>query len=390
MATECKNISIIRSLVVIISLIPFLLKAQNIPSIGRNNLLEIANWNLEWFGKTTAGFGPDDDSLQQALVAQVIVASDADIWAFCEISDKKAYDTLTKKLSSYSSTIASYLPEQKTALFWKNDMFNLLSAGHIGTAQKDSFSTMRFPLEIILLPKKDIGIDTLVLIVIHLKANTGSDSLKMLAYNSRLRSAEWLRMYLNGRRKHNHCVVLGDWNDDLDVSIYKSLPSPFAALQNTQFPFVFTSRILSDAGIGTTVSYPDAIDHQLVSKVLAAKYLKDSTLIWKLDKVIPAYAKNCSDHYPVYSYFNTWATNLISTEVENNALIIPNPVADNFYIRNCPQDCSLLIRDFQGRQIYYLEYYSGEPISLEGIVPGLYLLTLSNKNKQINFNISKL
>lgn len=379
-----------KALALFIALIPVFMQAQNIPAIGRNNLLEIANWNVEWFGKTTTGFGPDDDSLQQALVSRTLLSSDVDIWALCEISNKNAFDSLARKLSTYAFAIANYLPEQKTALFWKKNMFSLLSAGIIGSAQKDSFSTMRFPLEICLLPKQDIGIDTLVLIVVHLKANTGSDSLKMTAYNSRLRSAEWLRMYLSGRRKHNHCVVLGDWNDDLDVSIYKSLPSPFAALQNPQFPFVFTSRILSDGGIGTTVSYPDAIDHQLVSKVLAAKYLPDSTMVWKLDKYIIDYAKNCSDHYPVYAYFNTLSANLNLSKTDNCPAIVPNPVSDNFYIRNFPEDCSLTIHDFQGRRIYYLEQYFGEPIQLEGVMPGIYIMTLSNGYTRLTFNLSKL
>ena len=205
-------------------------KAQSIPRIGQNYTLEIANWNLEWFGKTASGFGPSDDVKQQALILKTIQNADVDVWGLCEVSEKKAFDSMMLKLTNYKAILAPYFPEQKTAIIFNNNLFSLIDSKLLGTENKDSFSTLRFPLEIRLLPKNDIGIDTLRLIVLHLKANTGTDSSKMLAYNSRKRSADWLKMYLNKLPQNNYTMVMGDWNDDIDLSIFNNLPSPFIRL----------------------------------------------------------------------------------------------------------------------------------------------------------------
>ena len=156
--------------------------AQDIPKIGRNQQLEIANWNLEWFGKTESGYGPDDDVQQQLLIWKCIMYSDLDIWGLCEISEKKAYDSLMSKLPLYDGVLSNYQPEQKTALLFKKSMFEFAGLKLLGQESKDSFSTGRFPIEVCLIPKTDIGIDSLFIIVLHLKANTGNDSLKYLAY----------------------------------------------------------------------------------------------------------------------------------------------------------------------------------------------------------------
>ena len=78
-------------------------KAQSIPRIGQNYTLEIANWNLEWFGKTASGFGPSDDVKQQALILKTIQNADVDVWGLCEVSEKKAFE-----LYMFSDDIRKY------------------------------------------------------------------------------------------------------------------------------------------------------------------------------------------------------------------------------------------------------------------------------------------
>ena len=63
-----------------------------IPKIGDSLKLEIANWNIEWFGKT--GYGPNDEELQQANVLDVVQKADLDIWAFCEVSDNAVFNSI--------------------------------------------------------------------------------------------------------------------------------------------------------------------------------------------------------------------------------------------------------------------------------------------------------
>ncbi len=376
-----KNSTLLKAVILHFLFFVFVSKsiAQTIHAVGKSNTLELANWNLEWFGKTSSGFGPDNDTLQQALVKRVIESSDIDVWAFCEVSEPKAFDSMMKKLPAYSYVVSPYFPEQKTAFIFKKEMFELHSSGLLAVQQKDSFSTLRFPFEIKLIPKSDIGIDTLIAIALHLKANTGNDSLKMLAYNSRKRSSEWLRMYLDKLKLKSYCIVLGDWNDDLDKSIYNALPSPFANLQTVQYPYTFVSRRLTDLDIGTTTSYPNAIDHQLVSKSLLEKHIKDACTVWKLDTSISNYSQTCSDHYPVYSYYNMYSSSLDPTKVSLPVIAFPNPANSNFSLLYCPKNSGIVILNSEGKTVYQTNVFFNESIDTNAWSNGIYCVILKTE-----------
>ncbi len=90
-----------------------------VPVIGDSATLEIANWNLEWFGKT--GYGPSDERLQQANIRDVVQKSDIDIWTFCEVSNNTAFDSLMTQLPQYGYTVCNYSPEQKTAVIFNKN-----------------------------------------------------------------------------------------------------------------------------------------------------------------------------------------------------------------------------------------------------------------------------
>jgi hypothetical protein len=352
--------------------------AQNIPKIGQNYTLEIANWNLEWFGKTASGFGPSDDAKQQALILKTIQNAELDVWGLCEVSEKKAFDSMMLKLPNYQAVLAPYFPEQKTALIFNTNLFSLLDSKLLGTENKDSFSTLRFPLEIRLIPKNDIGIDTLRLIVVHLKANTGTDSAKMLAYNSRKRSAEWLKMYLNKLPQNNYTMVLGDWNDDIDLSIFNNLPSPFIRLLDQGFRYQFLSKKFSDKGQGTTTNYPDAIDHQLASAALTSKHKTDSSFIWHLEQYISNYSTTCSDHYPVYSTFNTYRQNIYSFKKNARACLYPNPATNTISIENQIQNSHVIIYNSIGQVVMEIRENFTSNIDISGFPKGVYFVKISS------------
>lgn len=352
-------------------------KAQSIPRIGQNYTLEIANWNLEWFGKTASGFGPSDDVKQQALILKTIQNADVDVWGLCEVSEKKAFDSMMLKLPNYKAILAPYFPEQKTAIIFNNNLFSLIDSKLLGTENKDSFSTLRFPLEIRLLPKNDIGIDTLRLIVLHLKANTGTDSSKMLAYNSRKRSADWLKMYLNKLPQNNYTMVMGDWNDDIDLSIFNNLPSPFIRLLDNGFNYRYLSKKLTDNGQGTTTAYPDAIDHQLASAALTSKHKTDSTFVWHLEQYIGNYASACSDHYPVYSIFNTYRQNINSDRSIGLVSLYPNPASKTIEIENKTANFDLSIFNSMGQMLIESREISYTNIDISDWNKGLYFAKIT-------------
>ncbi len=367
-----------------INLVGSSLHAQNIPKIGQNYTLEIANWNIEWFGKTATGFGPSDDAKQQTLVLKTIQGADIDIWGLCEISEKKAFDSLMTKLPNYQSVLSSYSPEQKTAVLFKKNDFTLIDSKLLGTENKDSFSSLRFPLEIKLLPKNNIGIDTLRIIVLHLKANTGSDSSKMLSYNSRKRSADWLKIYLGSLPQNNFTMLMGDWNDDLDLSIYNNLPSPFLKLQTVGFNYQFLTKKFTYNGQGTTTDYPDPIDHQLASEALALKHKTDSCFIWHIDQFISNYASTCSDHYPVYSIFNTYGLGLNIDKTMKRVSLSPNPSSKTILIENTNIKEAIVIYNHCGQVV--LETLGSEKteIDLSRWHKGLYFVRIkSDGHEQI-------
>lgn len=372
-----------RAILTFVALCIVSLHGQSIPSVGDSTSLEICNWNLEWFGKTQSGYGPQDDVLQQKLVNSVLEQANIDIWAFCEVSESRAFDSMMQKLPAYGDVVATYFPEQKTAVAYRKTLFTL--AGHklIGTINKDSFSTGRFPLEVALIPKAAMGIDTIFIIVLHLKANTGTDSEKMQAYNSRKRSSEWLKMYLGTRHANNHCIVLGDWNDDLDASIFNGLPSPYVNLLQTGFPFNFVTKKFTDNSIGTTTAYSDAIDHQLVSSRLMSWYIHDSTKVWQLDKHIASYASTCSDHYPVYSKFAFHRTSVSEVHI-CEVTVVPQPAENTFHIPGHTRTGMLEVYDMSGRLQLSVSNYSGEIINISSLDNGVYLLQLTdNGNQQV-------
>jgi hypothetical protein len=70
--------------------------------------------------------------------------------------------------------------------------------------------------------------DTLRVWVLHMKANTGSSSSKVKAYNRRYNAGVALKMYIDRLGSRNKGLVLGDWNDDFDQSILSGYATPFS------------------------------------------------------------------------------------------------------------------------------------------------------------------
>lgn len=351
-----------------------------VPKIGDSLQLEIANWNLNWLGKV--GYGPNNEKLQQANVIDVIKKSDIDIWTFCEVSNNLVFDSMMQQLPNYAYTICNYLPEQKTAIVYKKSLFQLIKSELIGTQQKDSFSTLRFPFQVSLKPLEPTGIDTLFLIALHLKANIGTSTELLNAYNSRIRSGQWLKMYLNQQHSKHFCMVLGDWNDDIDQSIYNGLPSPFAPMLDLGFDFSFVTKVFSDNHIGTTTSYPEAIDHQLISQPLKSYYVSNSTKLFPLNQYISNYSNTTSDHYPVYSSFSRHSTHIDYKTPIDRPLVYLNPNSRQVIVTGEDLIGEIKLFNMQGTCILNESINYIQTIDTSSLSFGTYFLTI-NTNKGI-------
>lgn len=290
----------------------FKLGAQ-IPKIGSDDRLDVMTWNVEWFGSSSNG--PTNDDLQLTYVTDIINTIDVDLIAVQEISDVAYWNRLLFNCQDYSGVLSTWNQTQKTGLLYKKEDFDFLYQKHILPNYEYDFGGGRLPLEVGLMPKHPNWrkTDTLRIWVLHMKANTGSTSSKVLAYNRRYNSGLALKLYIDNLGKHNKGVVLGDWNDDFDQSILTGYASPYQNwIKDTNY--VVNSYGLSLSKQRSTVGYSDMIDHIVSSPGMKLDVIRDSTMVLYADKWISNYGNIVSDHYPVYSRFHWNESNSMDIE----------------------------------------------------------------------------
>src|SRR5689334_24916982 len=66
--------------------------AVTIPGKGTATTLDVANWNLEWFGDTANG--PTNEALQLSNVRDVIAGTDFDVWGLEEVVSSSTFASL--------------------------------------------------------------------------------------------------------------------------------------------------------------------------------------------------------------------------------------------------------------------------------------------------------
>lgn len=286
----------------IICLIPALIKAQNIPKIGNDTLLDIASWNIEWFGETTNG--PSNETLQFNNVKAVIEQTNLDVWALQEMSNTTSFTALTTALPAYGSTNSTFSQTQKMCLFYKKSMFNLINVEHILTSSNYDFAS-RPPLMVWLTTKGDSLItDTLYFIVVHLKANSDATPTgKLESYNRRKRAADALKTFVETTLANKKYFILGDWNDRLDFSIHNGTDiTPFKQLLNANYHFI--TKPLADAGKRSYAFSDGFIDHMLIAPKMDSFYIKQSVGVMdNMGQFISNFSNNTSDHYPIFGRF---------------------------------------------------------------------------------------
>ncbi len=270
-----------------------------------------ANWNVEWFGY--ASDGPTDDALQLENVKTVIRTTGADFWGLQELVDPEEFDAL-KQMPGYDGFMAndprvlygaSYYSanEQKVGILFRSDVVSVQDARIILTSSNYDFGT-RPPLQVKLRITRNGASTDLVAIVLHMKALSDTDS-----YTRRKNAGLALKSYLDALPADTRFIVLGDWNDDVDVSISRdstsgaNLPSPYQNFLDDPADYTFLTQALSLTNVRSTVSNTQFIDHQLVSNELRAGYVSNSAQALRPDTYISQYKATTSDHYPVFSRF---------------------------------------------------------------------------------------
>lgn len=338
------------------------LVSGQVPKIGTDTTLDVGTWNIEWFGDSLNG--PSNEVTQLKNVTEVIQGMNLDLLGLCEISNAGYWAKLQSNLPDYGAVLTNYSQTQKTGLLYRKSMFRLLYSKSILLAFDYEFASGRFPLEVALETQWGSKKDTMYVWVMHLKANTGSTSEKLTSYNRRAKAAEELKNYLDPKKRWKG-VVLGDWNDDLDVSIVSGKASPFVDWRNDT-NYVFPSYRLSLAKQKSTASYSEMIDHMCVTTSMKSNWLLNQSGVMVGDAYVPSYRFNTSDHYPVWARFSMEWKPWVGVE-----LLLEKGSGNSL------QPIWLEVLDLQGRLLF-----QGDPAVVYPKETGMYLLRYGYSNGQ--------
>jgi endonuclease/exonuclease/phosphatase family metal-dependent hydrolase len=229
-----------------------------IPPKGSSSTLDIGGWNLEWFGSSS--YGPTNETLQRQNIRDTISGADLDIWAVQEIVGASSFNTLKSELPGYAGFLAndpivtsgsSYYgsSEQKVGILYKSSVMTVQSAKLILTADDYNFAG-RPPLEVSLQATVGAATTDLVMIILHAKAMSDSDS-----YNRRKAASTSLKSYLDSTHANHKVIVVGDFNDDVDTSIAVVSPNGGENLTaDSTEPITWTSANVANVNIDYTVN----------------------------------------------------------------------------------------------------------------------------------------
>ncbi len=289
----------------------------------------VAHWNIEWFGDATSGpvnstsTGGTTDDLQIANARDIIREAGVHLWGLGEIVDVADFETLKSQLPGFDGFVASdsaRVPggaswysssEQKVGVLFDTSLLTFKRAEVILTEHNDDFSS-RPPLRVDFSTVIDGVSQPLVILVVHMKALDDQAS-----YDKRQRASVALKQYLDTFLPFERVLVVGDWNDDVDVSVTHSsgtpLPSPYQNFVDDPADYRFVTDVLSNAHTSSTATGPETIDHTLVSNELQAALVPHSVSVMRPDAWIADYVGTTSDHYPILSRYDLQGTGVTAS-----------------------------------------------------------------------------
>ncbi len=288
--------------------------------------LKVVNWNLEWFGSTASGLGPTNKDLQQQNVQQVLNTLKADVYALVEIVDTLRFKNVAAALpgnygyvvndyGSYADDVndPDYAGAQKMGFIYNKDVVTkLTSRGMLRTSTGNAFNSWasgRYPY----LMQAEINLNgatsTVDFIVIHAKANTGNTADKIESYQRRKAGADELKDSLDAAFGDRKIIILGDFNDDFDKTITTEMApvtvSSYSTMLADSANYVPVTLSLSLTGNSSTASFPDMIDHVIISNELKKAYVNGSARVYRdVLSLVGNFANTTSDHFPIITQYD--------------------------------------------------------------------------------------
>lgn len=377
-----------------------------------DSTLDVACWNIEWFG--AASNGPTNDDLQEKNVATILKWMDADIYGLVEVVDTMRFRRLVDELgrdkfdyiiSPYCSntttnTSNAWLAGQKLAFIYRKSVFsNVTSRGLLRASSTayTSWASGRFPFMLSATVTMKGVSKEMNFIVIHGKAgDTESD------HNRRLAGAKELKDSLDTYYSTASIFLIGDYNDALNTAIYKG------ATTSSFLPFVMDSTdtdhyksitlAISTTGRSSMINYPNIVDNHIISNEVAPYYIPASVkIVTDVTKVVPDYitANQTSDHYPVISHYKlvqNIVTNIPTIPPSAAGIRLwPNPSSNRFLISfaNAQNAVFIDVLNLQGKSMYSVKSKNIQPgIPLEIKTPqlpaGIYQVIIQTNKARVH------
>ncbi|MES2517780.1 MAG: endonuclease/exonuclease/phosphatase family protein [Bacteroidota bacterium] len=313
-------------------------------TIPVDSTLDVTAWNVEWLGNTTTSpspLGPTNDAQQMNNVMTVLNTIKADVFCIEEVCDHKqfiarvgtdlpGYNVVcqTKYYSHFfdsAETTNATTFGQKVCFVYKTsvvsyvDTVSLLASQYgynapLAMPYPNNWASGRLPYMFV----ADVTLHGTKKRVnfVGLHAKSGSD---LASYTRRKQDVIDLKAKLDTDYPTANIIMLGDYNDDLDTSIYTGSASTYSNFVKDKTNYVQISKALSDCAVSSTASYPDIIDHIMVSNefgVIPATgpnpspsssdiyYLEKTINVSRPINYVSNYTGTTSDHFPVNARFS--------------------------------------------------------------------------------------
>ncbi len=275
--------------------LPVTLHAQ-IVEFGTEATLDIATWNIEWFGHSSNG--PSNDDIQVQNVIDIVSGSGVDIWAVQEIANTNRFNEVLTALPDYwEGFLATDSGQQRIGYLYDSRVLGLRQSTHILQSFDYEFAG-RPPLKAefnVTLPDTAF---VATFINVHMKAFSDRTS--------------WERRTEAARRVKNHIdftglatqpvFFLGDFNDELAASTYNSQRSPYAVFIEDPDDYAMLTSPLEQSG-GFSFQSGSFLDHIIASNEAEDMWVQGSTRVLTGLVTVNSFYARTSDHLPVMASF---------------------------------------------------------------------------------------
>lgn len=364
--------------------------SQGVTTVGTDASLDVATWNIEWFGN--ANNGPSNEDTQFDNVLDVISNAGIDVWAVQEIAHVTRFNELVTALGpDFEGTLATNSGEQRIGYIYNTQTVQVESVKHILESFEFEFA-FRPPLQLeasITLPDTTLDI---TFIVAHMKAFSDAAS-----YERRVDASSRIKNHIDFTTLEDEpVIVLGDLNDELLNSTFANQTSPYENFILDTENYTVLTLPLEESGAGSfcnnafCTSTGSFLDHIIITNELNAAFVENSAgFIPDLQVAINLFGSSTSDHLPVVARFDF---SQVSTSTETPDALpaaitvdapFPNPFANATNIGvhlNNPAALQIDVYDLLGRRVHTLENSHRQPgsyqytLPADNLTPGIYLL----------------